>query len=130
MEQRTGETTELQQLRGRIERYRRGRGRRAPLPPDLWTQAVSWAGKLGLYRASRALGVSYDSLQRRTARGVAVVPRKSGFVEFSGAQILDADAGSTVEVAEENGTRLTIRVAPGRPLDVAALVAAFRGVPR
>ena len=54
----------------------------------------------------------------------------TGFVEFSGAQLMDAPRGTVVELADATGVRLTIRLAAGQPLDVAAVVAVFRGAQR
>lgn len=55
-------------------------------------------------------------------------PRLSNVDEDTtgGAQLLDLDAGGVVEVVDEAGARLTIRLS-ARALDVAAVVAAFRG---
>jgi hypothetical protein len=53
-------------------------------------------------------------------------PPSTGFVELPGAQLLAADSRSVVEVVDCAGARLTIRVS-AQALDVAAVVAAFRG---
>jgi len=111
---------ELEELRKRISRYRRGRHPRARLPAELWAQAATVAKKLGPYRAARELGVSYESLRRKAEGG-----ESSGFVELTGAQLLDAAGGTVVEVTDAVGTRVTMRL-PGQALDVAAVVAAFR----
>jgi len=68
MDARIGRTAALQELRGQIEECRRGGHPRAPLRDALWRQAAQWAERLGPYQASGALGVSHDSLRRRTER--------------------------------------------------------------
>ena len=59
---------------------------------------------------------------------IAVQP--PGFVEFSGAQLMDVPVATVIEMVDANGVRLTIRLAAGQPLDVAAVVSHFRGTPR
>ena len=127
MKRDVGALAGLEELRERVERLRRGRPRGAWLPEELWTEAVGWAEKLGAYRASRALGVSYQTLVRKTT---GVQASGTGFVEFSGAQLLDAAGGTVVELADAAGTRLTIRLGGAHALDVAAVVTAFRGAQR
>jgi len=123
MKKDVGEPAGLLELRERIERCRRGRPVRAWLPAELWAEAVTWAERVGPYRASRALGVSYESLRRKAGKRAS----EAGFVEFSGAQLLDAAGGTVVELADAAGVRLTIRLGGGQALDVAAVVAAFHG---
>lgn len=78
--------------------------------------------------------------KRARARPVGVKSRSSGadvrveapagFVEFSGAQLLEATVGGVVEVSDAEGVRLTIKLGGAQALDVAAVVAAFRGAQR
>lgn len=127
MKQEVGERegAGLEGLRGRISRYRQGRPPRAHLPAELWLEAAGWAEKLGVSRASSALGVSYESLRRKAGK------RATGsFVEFSGAQLLDAAVGDVLELSDGTGARLTIKLGGAVALDVAAVVAAFRGARR
>ncbi|KAF0169600.1 MAG: hypothetical protein FD161_4926 [Limisphaerales bacterium] len=128
MKQEIGERERsgLEGLRERIARYRQSRHPRAHLPARLWAEAAGWAKKLGPYGASRALGVSYESLRRKTPGKQA----SGGFVEFSGAQLLETTVGGVVELSDAAGVRLTIKLGGAVALDVAAVVAAFRGARR
>ena len=124
---------QLEGLRERIARRRRGRHGRSRLPAELWTEAATWAKKLGAYRASRALGVRYDTLRSKASELEPERRRPSGeggpaFVEFSGAQLLEAHAarGAVVELADASGARLTIRLESAPTFDIAAVVTAFR----
>ena len=101
---------QLEKLRGAIEDARRGRALRARGPVD---------GEVG--RVPRGLQPELD----RESRALS-----SGFVEFSGAQLMDAPVGTVVELTDATGVRLTIRLAAGQPLDVAAVAALFRGAQR
>ena len=97
---------------------------------ELWGAAVALARTEGTYPIARALRVDYASLARRVAEAQANndsgVPGggSGGFVELSGAQILDASApvGPILEICNRDGLRLTIRLAAGEKVDVAGLV--------
>ena len=55
----------LDQLRRQIERWRRTRMKRSPMPAELWTAATDLARELGVSRVARELGVGYESLKER-----------------------------------------------------------------
>jgi hypothetical protein len=106
-----------------IERWRRTRLRRRPMPAHLWEEAVRLARQLGVSPVKAALGLNYESLKERVGRSAsasAAAPSMD-FVEMSGAQLL-ATTGPVVEVVDGQGVRL----APGSALDVAEVVQAFR----
>ena len=102
---------QLAKLGAAIEEARRGRGPRARARA-VRTQSLRPSRDLQpeSFRESRALS--------------------SGFVEFSGAQLLEATAGDVVELSDATGVRLTIKLGGAVALDVAAVVAAFRGARR
>lgn len=52
----------LERVRGRFERWRRAEAR---IPKALWGAAVKAAGRYGIHRTARALGVDYYTLKRR-----------------------------------------------------------------
>jgi hypothetical protein len=97
------------------------------MPAELWSEAVALAPRVGAYRVARALRLNFDGLRRRVveaAHAAAPATPTSGFVEMSGAQLLDATAPTaTVEVQDERGMRLVVK---GAAVDVVALVTAFR----
>ena len=126
-----GVSARLKGLRGRVERWRRTRAKRAAMPAELWAEAVRAAAQSGeVYRVARALRVNFDSLKRRVVeaaqRGGAAT-EVGRFVELSGAQILGASAatGSVLELSDRDGVRLTIRLGGGERLNVAELVQGF-----
>jgi len=102
------------------------------MPAELWGEAVALAQGGGTYPIARAVRVDYESLARRVAEAGA--GRREGgtaaaaFVELTGAQLLGASAppGVVLEMADADGVHLTIRLAGGAPLDVAAVVHGFR----
>lgn len=101
---------QLERLRGAVEDARRGRESR------------------GRGRAS-ARGTPQRRSSQPESRSEPRA-RSSGFVEFSGAQLMVAPEGAVIELADATGVRLTIRLAAGQPLDVAAVAALFCGAQR
>jgi hypothetical protein len=104
------------------------------MPADLWMAATELAQELGASRIARELGVGYGSLKERLGAG-----RKNGarptdtFVELAGAALVStapAAVRSEVEVSDASGTKLVIRLGADQAVDVTALLAAFRTVPR
>ena len=123
-----GETTskQIQRLRGEIVAWRRERYERAPLPPHLWSEAVALAREIGVNRARVALGLSFRGLQSHVERASAAPE----FVELSGAEVLAAGPSTTHRTSIEISGRdvhVVVRVADGKVVDLAALVAAVRG---
>lgn len=123
----------VERVRKQIDRWRFRRKRCSPMPLRLWDEASLLARDLGVHRVKCALGLNYESLKRRvggggtergTERGTAAT--KAGFVELSGAQLLEPASGPAVEVSAADGDRLTVRLTLGSELDVAGLVEAFR----
>jgi len=117
---------EIQRLRGEIEAWRRGRYERAPLPPQLWAEAVAVAQQIGLNRARVALGLSYQGLQAHLERASS----DPEFVELSGAEVLAAGPSTSsctsIEISGRD-VHVVVRVAHDRALDLASLVEAVRG---
>ena len=123
----------LSQLRRRIERWRRMRVKRSPMPAELWTAATDLTRELGAYRVARELGVAYGSLKDRAgAQGENGARRADAFVELDGASLFSpapAAVRSEVELSDASGTKMVIRLAANQAVDVAALLAAFRRMP-
>jgi hypothetical protein len=122
-----GETTskEIQRLRGEIVAWRRERYDRAPLPEELWAEAVAVARRIGVNQARLALGLSYRGLQSHVERATA----GPEFVEMSGAAVLAAApavAETSIEITGRD-VHVVVRLGGDRPLDVASLVDAVRG---
>lgn len=120
----------VERVRKQIDRWRMRRKRCSPMPARLWDEASLLARELGVYRVKCALGLNYESLKRRVGEGGAergtAATKTAGFIELSGAQLLEPASGAVVEVCAADGGRLTVRLAPGGELDVAGLVEAFR----
>jgi hypothetical protein len=120
----------VERVRRQIDRWRRNRERRSPMPARLWNEASLLARELGVHRVKSALGVNYESLKRRVGEAAAsrerATAKGAGFVEVPGAYLLGPASGPVVEVSDADGGRLTVQLGSGRDLDVAGLVEAFR----
>ena len=120
-------------LRAGIEDWRRRREKRCAMPEELWAAAVALTERGSVYGTARALGVSYATLRWRTAAAELERRREpargAGFVEL----LAPAPTGGVqstvtqVELSDESGARMTVRVPSGEPLDVAGLARVFWG---
>ncbi len=143
---RRGEVSaETNRVREDVDRWRKTRKMRSPMPEDLWAAAVALARTRGVYRVSQDLGVNYDTLKARLTRAPKVAARRasqssggrkrkstseepSSFVELRATPTMPApDAGVVVEVQDAAGAKLTIRLGVEATVDVCAVVTAFRG---
>lgn len=138
MENDTHSAERLKQLHQRMEQWRLTRHQHGPMPGERWDEATSLARSLGVSPVARALGLGYRSLQQRVqggseVRAVAAPASANGFVEIHPTALLgeptagSSQSGALVEVVAGDGARLTIRLPAPLTLDVAGLVAAFRG---
>jgi hypothetical protein len=130
----TKSAADLDQVRGRIEHWRKTRRSRGKMPPELWEAAARLARSHGIYAASQQLHVSYDSLKAHV-HGVGKAKAKivkgrvaPQFVEVeplgSMAPALDA---TVMELVGAAGNRLIVRVAGAASADVVALVRELYG---
>ena len=125
---------DIARLRQRIERWRRTRRKRSPMPEELWQAAARAAQVHGVWPVARDLGVAYATLKDRATRKPSTKRRKGKsedtgeFVELSAAQLLGANPkAAVVELQTKDGLRITIRYEDGGQLDVSGLLAAFYG---
>jgi len=118
----------VNRLRNRIERWRRTRHKRSPMPAELWKEAVSLARTHGVYQIASELRLGYESLRKR----VAVAPEEGrddtcGFVEVEGAQLVGAfeSARTAVEFLDSDGAKMVIRLSGHEELNVVGLAEVF-----
>jgi hypothetical protein len=78
---------DLENTRGRLEQWRQRHQAPTPLPESLWAQAVKLAGRYGVSRTARALGVGYYSLKDRVEK--ATVSAATGSPTRSEATFLE-----------------------------------------
>lgn len=119
----------LTAARRELERWRRSAGRGRKIPPDLWEMAREQAGKHGVARTARELGLDYYSLAKRmqaTAGRRGEDRRKdraSAFVELKVPAWAAPPRGSScrLELSDGGGTRLSIEFGGAEPAEIEAL---------
>ena len=117
---------DVEQLRWRIEQWRRSRKRYSHVPKELWSEAVGLAQVHGVQLISQTLRLNHESLRNRVhAAGVpAEKGTAAGFVELRPAWF-DTGPRCVVELREPDGTTMTITVTDPREIDVARLLDGF-----
>jgi hypothetical protein len=80
---------DLENTRRRLEQWRQRHQAPTPLPESLWAQAVKLAGRYGVSRTARALGLGYyslkDRVEKETVASAAGSPTRSeaAFLELA-----------------------------------------------
>ena len=59
----------LEEVKAKLETWRRTREQRSAIPEQLWTEAVEVARDIGINRVSVSLGISYYGLKKRIEQG-------------------------------------------------------------
>lgn len=116
--------TELKELSGQIEQWRRTRPRLAAMPEPLWTLSVNAARQHGLARVARFLRLDYYSLKERIespelGRG-STSAAKPTFIELPPLPVSPVSE-CTIELEHPHGRKMRIHI-KGAPMpDVTAL---------
>ena len=102
------------------------------MPGELWRSAVLLARTHGVYAVARALRVDYGALKKRTAHaqaGQKTLKMPSRFIELAPAPVFGRTdpAGVVVELSDEDGMKLVVRLPGSEGLDVQSLAEAFWG---
>jgi len=115
-----------------IEHWRRTREKRTAMPEPLWAAATAAARKHGVYQVARVLRVDYDTLKRRAK--MRAKKRREGtsararFVELRPVSPPIAPlppTGAVVELSDNAGSKLTVRLPLGSTVDIAGLASAL-----
>ena len=122
---------EVGEVGSQIERWRRERPKRSPMPAKLWDAAAGLARRHGVYRISQALQLSYESLRNR----VLSLGRddgghsagRSGFVELERMGFVQTteQIGMEVEVSNKAGEKMMIRVKGSKEVELVSMLEAF-----
>ncbi len=130
-ERRELQSRDVEEVRSRIEHWRRTRRKRTPMPEELWTEAAALAEEHGVSRVSRALKVQYGSLKRRVEQGVECGrvsgERSGGFVELSVAEVVPRPAAvsTVVKLSRGDGAEATVELGAGEVVDIVGLAEAL-----
>lgn len=113
----------------RFEKWRATRVGRSRIPASLWDLAVSLAKSHSVYRVSKTLRVSYRGLKRRVAAASARPSQEkcfSAFVELDLSRSFPPEE-CIIDLADRDGSKMTIRLKGSSSVDVTALSSAFFG---
>ena len=105
---------QIESVRQRLERWRRNRKQRSPIPEELWASAAELARRFGLAKIARALRLDYYSLKERIEAagdrpGGCQVNVRPAFVELV-PQPTTAVSECTVELENPSGARMRIHL--------------------
>jgi hypothetical protein len=120
---------DIEEVRRRLEVWRKSRSRGKRIPARLWAVAAALARTHGVSPVSQRLGLDYNGLKRR-AEAMAT-PRRSqlkpppGFIEVPLIGQPGQGPSCTVELARVEGARMTIRWEGKEGLDLVGLAEAF-----
>ena len=122
-------SSEIEEARRRLERWRKSRSRGKRIPAALWGLAAALARTHGVSPISQRLGLDYNGLKRR-AKAIRT-PRRSrlkpppGFVELPLVGQPGQGPSCTVELERGAGAKMTIRWEGKEALDLVGLAEAF-----
>lgn len=137
---------EIEELRERIEQWRRTREKKMAMPEELWQAAVSLLDRYtpsqlcyrlrigfeGLCVRATALGLQTSGFQLAPAKAMKSRPDRADGTEFMMVEPLELFANheqtaSMVELVGADGSRMTIRVSCQHSLDLVGLSRSFWG---
>lgn len=109
----TPQPVALEKVQNDLERWRRSRRRRSPIPEGLWKAAVEVARQCGLTRTARILRLDYNGLKHRLDQSdplqVCNPTSASAFMELLPA-LPTVIADCLLELEDGRGTRLKIQL--------------------
>jgi hypothetical protein len=122
----------IEGVRRRLSAWRRGRSR-GRIPETLWKAVVDLARTKGANRVAEALRVDEGRLERRLEASKSRTPRRTGSVSPAFVEI-GLPNGTTeecvIELKDEAGARLTVRMPRANPEHVVVIARALWGCRR
>lgn len=119
---------QVESVRLRLERWRRNRKHRSPIPEELWASAAELAGEYGLAKTARALRLDYYSLKERLGPSNPPISPEAKthpmFVELV-PQAPAAISECTVELEDPTGARMRVHIKGTALPDLTGLSDAF-----
>ncbi len=117
-------SADIEQLRRRLQEWRRSRTHGARIPEALWIAAVKLAKKYPPARIAHTLGLDYDGLKRRvkTAKhhGMSAPQAQPGFIELL-PFAPSSHCECTMEMEDRRGAKMKLELKGVSAVDVAAV---------
>ena len=124
---------QVEEVRRRLDGWRRARKHRARLPEELWASAVKLVAGYGLHKTARALRLDYYALKKRVESASRQSPSEpqgaTAFMELVGRPVAGASE-CVVELQNRRGAKMRIQLKGISPPDLAALSKSFWSVRR
>ncbi len=118
----------LEQVRQRLERWRKTRKRCTSIPDALWAAAVELAREYGVNKTARALGLDYYSLKKRlesrAPEGLYEAKGGARFIEWV-TPLGNPTSECIVELEHPGGAKMKIHLKGKVEPDVVALSGVF-----
>lgn len=115
---------DIEQVRGRLQEWRRHRKRGARIPEDLWMAAAKLTKRHRVARVAHALGLDYNGIKRRLRsapqRSTSETPSQAGFVELV-SFAPRSDCQCTMEIEDRRGAKMKLELKGVSAGDVAAV---------
>jgi hypothetical protein len=117
-------SADIEQVRRRLQEWRRSRRHGSRIPEDLWIAAVKLAKKYRAARIAHELGLDYDGLKRRlkTAKqhGTSEPQTQQGFIELL-PFAPSSHCECTMEMEDRRGAKMKLELKGVSAGDVAAV---------
>jgi hypothetical protein len=116
---------QLNEVKALFQEWRKHKGAKDPIPEALWSAALHLSPQHSPSHISKALSIRYGDLKQRMQ---AEEPnRELDFIELKPLPTEPPrQAPIHIEILETDGARMTLQLPGEQPLDLAALVRAFR----
>lgn len=123
---------EIQDLRKDLDEWRSNKDKGKRIPDGLWERAVLLAEKYNVNPVAKITGINYTDLRRRLEihKKDSIAPVRTdepGFISLNASLISGgrSDAGATVEMFRNDGSKMTVRMQSAADLNLPGLVEAF-----
>jgi hypothetical protein len=115
---------QIDQLRKRLDAWRKSHKPRSRIPGRLWDSAVRSAGQYGLNKTAKALRLDYYDLKKRLNVAVVSSEPVPSFIELS-PTTSSPSPECVIELESQNGAKMRIHLKGMAVPDLNALSSAF-----
>jgi hypothetical protein len=114
----------IEEVRQRLEDWRKIKKHRQPIPKDIWQDAAGLARKHSINTVSKTLRLSYTDLKDRVCGPSKTKQKSSDFIEIGyGRPSLVPE--TTIEMENKKGSRLKVSLKGGTDSDLMDLARTF-----
>jgi hypothetical protein len=111
---------DIEEVRRRLQEWRRSRKHGARVPEALWISAVKLAKKYRPARVAHTLGLDYDGLKQRLNTASSAEAAKATFIELAPCRPA-SHCECSMEIEDRRGAKMKLELKGISALDLAAL---------